>query len=409
MQEEHGVAGSMKLIDALLSKAFESRIFANRELLLPDYVPQHLPFREEQLARLVSVLSVSLKGERPNNVFIYGLTGTGKTVAVRLVLKRLSEKASDVGSNVHTVYVNTRQKDTEYRVLADILESVGIKVPFTGLSVSELYDRLARAVRSRGFILIVALDELDYLVKKHGDDLLYRLLRLNSDLDKGKVALLGITNDLKLVELLDPRVKSSLGEEEIVFPPYNAEQLRVILEERARLAFKEGALDPGVISLCAALAAREHGDARKALDLLRTAGEIAERSGDEKVEPRHVEAAREQLEQDTVEAVVSTLPLHSKLILLAVVRLVEEKGKAITGEVYTKYTELVRRLGVEHVTLRRATDIISELDMLGIIEARVVSRGRYGKTKVISLQSSKDAVLRALTKDEFVRALMEFG
>jgi cell division control protein 6 len=394
------------LFEDLFSKALQSRIFINRELLSPDYVPQTLPFREEQLAKLASILSVSLKNERPNNVFIYGLTGTGKTAAVKLVFKKLKEKADEIKANVVAVYVNTRQKDTEYRVLAEVLDSLGVKVPFTGLSVSELYNRLFKAVQNKGSITIVALDEIDYLVKKHGDDLLYRLLRMNSELQRGKITIVGITNDLKLIDSLDPRVKSSLGEEEIVFPPYDAEQLKKILEERARLAFREGALSPEVIPLCAALAAREHGDARKALDLLRTAGEIAERNNDEKVETRHVEMARNQLEHDTVEAIVSTLPLHSKLILLATLKIIEEKGKATTGEVYSKYLDLVKKLGIEYITSRRATDIISELDMLGILDARVTSRGRYGKTKTITLQTSKEAVLKALLKDELIGAVI---
>jgi cell division control protein 6 len=395
------------LFEDLFSKALQSRIFVNRELLSPDYVPQTLPFREEQLTKLASILSVSLKNERPNNVFIYGLTGTGKTAAVKLVFKKLKEKADEIKANVVAVYVNTRQKDTEYRVLAEVLDSLGVKVPFTGLSVSELHNRLFKAVQNKGSITIVALDEIDYLVKKHGDDLLYRLLRMNSELQRGKITIVGITNDLKLIDSLDPRVKSSLGEEEIVFPPYDAEQLKKILEERAKLAFREGALSPEVISLCAALAAREHGDARKALDLLRTAGEIAERNNDEKVETRHVEMARNQLEHDTVEAIISTLPLHSKLILLATLKIIEEKGKATTGEVYSKYLDLVKKLGIEYITSRRATDIISELDMLGILDARVTSRGRYGKTKTITLQTSKDAVLKALLKDELIGAVLD--
>jgi len=394
------------LFERLFSRAMSSKIFHNRELLSPDYVPQALPFREEQLSKLASILSVSLKSERPNNVFIYGLTGTGKTAAVKLVFKKLREKAEEVKANVQTVYVNTRQKDTEYRVLAEILESLGVSVPFTGLSVSELYNRLSKAIQLRGPVVLVALDEIDYLVKKHGDDLLYRLLRMNSELARGKITVVGITNDLRLVDMLDPRVKSSLGEEEIVFPPYDAEQLRKILEDRARMAFRDGALDPDVIPLCAALAAREHGDARKALDLLRTAGEIAERNGDERVTAKHVELARNQLEHDTVESIVSTLPLHSKLILLAALKVIEEKGKATTGEVYSTYLGLVSKLGIEYITSRRATDIISELDMLGILDARVTSRGRYGKTKTITLQTNKQAVMKALLKDELVGALV---
>ena len=134
-----------------------------------------------------------------------------------------------------------------------------------------------KVLDGRATLMIVVLDEIDFLVKKHGDELLYRLTRANEELSSSKISVIGITNDLKFVDNLDPRVRSSLGEVELVFPPYNASQLEDILNDRARIAFRPGVIRSGVISLCAALAAREHGDARRALDLLRVAGEIAER------------------------------------------------------------------------------------------------------------------------------------
>ncbi|MEM4035566.1 MAG: orc1/cdc6 family replication initiation protein [Fervidicoccaceae archaeon] len=395
------------VVDEIFERALASRIFKDRDKLSPDYVPSRLPFREEQISKLASILAQALRGYKPNNVLVYGLTGTGKTAVVRYVLSKLGEKANELRVPLMTVYVNCRQKDTEYRVLAEVLEALGVPVPFTGLSVAELYKRLARQLDRSGSRLIVSLDEVDYVVKRHGDDLLYRLLRLNSELSEPSISLIGITNDLNFVEELDPRVKSSLGEEELVFPPYDAQQLKSILEERAGLAFREGVLGEGVIGLCAALAAREHGDARKALDLLRVAGEIAEREGAQRVEVRHVEAARNQLERDKIHEVVSTLPLHAKLILLAALSIAEAKGRATTGEVYAKYLELAARVGIESVTQRRATDILSELDMLGIVTARVISRGRYGKTKIVSIRSGRDSILEALRTDELVSRLLQ--
>jgi len=400
-------SGSFDLLEEVFSRVRESSIFRDRDKLSPDYVPSRLPFREEQIARLGAILAQALKGYKPNNAFIYGLTGTGKTAVVRYVLERLREKAQEIQVPVTVAYVNCRQRDTEYRVLSDVLDSLGVRVPFTGLSIAELYRRLVRALERGRARLIVVLDEIDYVLRKHGDDLLYRLLRINGELLEPSVSIIGITNDLNFVDSLDPRVKSSLGEEEIVFPPYNARQLQAILEERASLAFKNGVLDEGVIGLCAAIAAREHGDARKALDLLRVAGEIAEREGSSRVTVEHVNKARNQLERDRVFEVVSTLPLHAKLVLLAVVKLIDAKGKATTGEIYSVYTELAGRVGVEAVTQRRATDILSELDMLGILSARVVSRGRYGKTKTVTLSSSRGSIIEALKTDDIIGRLIE--
>src|SRR2546430_1614190 len=163
----------------------------------------------------------------------------------------------------------------------------------------------------------------------------------------------------------------------MVFPPYNADELYDILAERSRLAFENGTAADGVLHLIAALAAQEHGDARRALDLLRVSAELAERQGEEHITEEHVQRAKNKIELDTVIEAVKSLPTQSKLILLGIL-LNEEIGntKLTTGEVYTTYRDLSRKTGVTPLTQRRVTDLISELDMLGLVHARVRSFGR---------------------------------
>ncbi len=398
------------VLDEIFERVVASRIFRNRDILSPDYIPERLPHREEQIRRVGSVLAQALKNSRPNNLFIYGLTGTGKTAVTLYVLRRLVEKARQLGVRVSYVYVNTRQRDTPYKVLADIASSVGLRVPFTGLSTAEIYTRLVRTLSRWDGVLIIVLDEVDWLVRRRGDDLLYKLTRIGYDLPPGsaKVSLVGITNDVRFVEMLDARVRSSLGEEEVIFPPYNAEQLRDILWERASQAFQPGVIDESVISYCAALAAREHGDARRALDLLRVAGEMAERENAPRVTVEHVKKAWIQIERDRIYEVVSTLPLHARLAILAAIRAQRTSGRdyTTTGELYAHYRELATRIGVEAVTQRRISDIINELDMLGILSARVISRGRYGKTRMITLAADEDTVLAAIAQDPRLREVV---
>jgi cell division control protein 6 len=223
---------------------------------------------------------------------------------------------------------------------------------------------------------------------------------MNSELEHSRVSIIGISNDLKFTDFLDPRVKSSLGEEEIVFPPYDANQLRDILEHRSQIAFVDGALTEEVIPLCAAFAAQEHGDARRALDLLRTAGELAERDNTDRVEERHVRQAQEKIEIDRVVEVVRTLPQQSKLVLFAIILLEKEGAHNInTGEVYNVYKQLCGELDADVLTQRRVTDLISELDMLGIVNAVVVSKGRYGRTKEISLSVPLEETESVLMSD----------
>ncbi len=395
-------------VDEIFEAVVSSRIFRAREKLLPDYIPEELPHRDLQIRRVAETLAPALRGERPSNLFIYGLTGTGKTAVVKHVVRRLTARASSLGLPVSGIYVNVRHRDTPYRVLADIAEAIGVRVPFTGLSTGEVFFRIVRALRRRSGIYIIVLDEIDFLVRRYGDDLLYKLTRINEDLEGARVSLVGITNSVSFMESLDPRVKSSLGEEEVVFPPYNAGQLRDILEARAAEAFNPGVLDGEVIPLCAALAAREHGDARRALDLLRVSGEIAERRGASRVTREHVMAARMEIERDRVSDVVKTLPLHGKLVLASIVALtMGGRGFTTTGEVYNYYRRLTKRIGIEYVTLRRVSGLIGELEMLGIVSARVISRGRYGKTRVIELAADAGVVVRSLWEDPVLEPVMD--
>ncbi len=389
---------SEDILEDIFAKAVKARIFKKRDILSPDYVPERLPHRENEIRKVGSVLAQALKGNKPNNLFIYGLTGTGKTAVTLYVLRRLKTKALELGLRVNYVYVNTRQRDTPYKVLSDIASSIGLRIPFTGLSTAEVYVRLVKALSRERGVLIVVLDEIDWLVRKRGDDILYRLTRIGNELpgDSMKVSIIGITNDIRFVEMLDARVRSSLGEEEIVFPPYNAEQLNDILSERAREAFYPEAIKRGVISYCAALAAREHGDARRALDLLRVAGEIAEREGSSYVDVEHVKKAWIQIERNRAKEIVSSLPLHARLVLKAILEATKDKPYTTTGELYEVYTNLAKKIGIEVVTQRRISDILSELDMLGIISAQIISRGRYGKTRIIKLSVDETTVVSAL-------------
>lgn len=370
-------------------------IFRNRDVLRHDYLPDRLPHREEQIRLLGSTVAPVLRDARCSNVFIYGKTGTGKTAVAKYVMSHLETKAKEFGARVKFCYVNCRMTGSAYRIFASLGQSVGISVPFTGLSVGEVFDRFRSGLEATRTILIVALDEVDALIKERGDGLLYELTRINETLQHSKVSLIGISNDLRLKEFLDPRVFSSLSEEEMVFRPYDAGELRRILLERSALSFQDGSLSDPALSVCSALAAAEHGDARRALDLLRVAGEVAERQGARVIMEEHVREAEKRIEHNRVAEAIKNLTLHSKLVLLSVYRL--NKPSATTGEIYDVYNVLCEELGLGLLTQRRLGTLVNELDAMGLLNAKIVNMGRYGRTKKIRLE-----VGRALIKETFV-------
>ena len=409
------VRSSESLFDTLL----ETRpIFKNREYLRPTYTPEELPHREEQIHQLARILAAPLRGETPSNVFIYGKTGTGKTATVKYVVKELGRVSDRAPRKVEVVYLNCEVVNTQYRILATLanvfldkmrerygreyLSSLGLseQVPMTGWPTDQVYRCFFNAIDHDGQLAMIVLDEIDKLVLKSGDEVLYNLTRMNSDLKKAKVSIIGISNDLNFMGYLDPRVRSSLSEEELVFSPYNGLELKDILERRAAMSFVDGVLNGGVIALCAAHAAREHGDARRALDLLRVAGELGEREGAEAITVEHVRQAFQKIEQDKMVEVVRTLPTQSKLVLYSIVLLGErEVRKIITGDVYNVYRALCRQSGLDVLTQRRVSDLISELDMMGIINARIISKGRYGRTKEIVLNIPSMQARAAIQED----------
>lgn len=383
-----------------------SSIFVERDVLRSDYIPSSLPHRAGHLRQLGEMLSPALAGHRPSNIFIYGKTGTGKTAVLKHVLDRFSSEAKKLRRNVRFVYVNCRLLGTEYRVLAALAASIGVPIPFTGLATAEVFRRLSSGLAKRPGTFILGLDEIDALVKVSGDNLLYELTRINESLPSSRVSLVGVSNDLMWKELLGPRVLSSLSEQELVFHPYSALELADILRERAEHAFRKGVLSNSVTALCSALAASEHGDARRALDLLRVSGEVAERNQSTVITEKHVRMAQGVIERGRVFEALTSLPLHSRIMLAAVLSLTRQRSDVTSGTVYSAYKELSTLLNVDPLTQRRVSGLISELDMMGVLGTKLVSFGRYGRTKKLKLLVPIDDIASVLENDELLSPVL---
>jgi len=363
-------------------------LFKQKEVLQANYIPNTINHREDEIKTLAHILAPSLKMEKPSNVFLYGKTGSGKTTCAKYVADQMGRVSKEQNISIKIVYLNCKLKriaDTEYRLISQLVNKFGTKVPSTGLPTDDIYTIFIDIIERKKQMLVIILDEIDQLVKKAGDGIIYNLTRLNSDLKKTQISLVGISNDMMFIDNIDPRVKSSLSEEEVLFPPYNALQLQDILKKRAQIAFKEHSLSQGVIEKCSAYAAREHGDARRALELLRVAGELAEREDNKKVQIAHIDKAEEKIERDRVQDIVRTQPKQQQLALYSIILLsAKHRGMFYTGEVYDQYKEHCSMSGIRPLTQRRLSDILAELDMLGIINARVISKGRFGRTREIT-------------------------
>lgn len=388
------------------------RVFNNREALEPSYIPDVLPHRDIQIKGIAEKTACALLGDAPPSFLCYGQTGTGKTATIRYVSQKLAQQNSEI--KPWWIYINCNVVSTPYRILASIYNTISRqeKIPPTGLPKDVIFKKLLGLLDSkvRNSICFLVLDEIDILVeKKGGNEILYDLTRLNENLDSCRSSLIGISNKLKFRNNLDPRILSSLGEDYIVFPSYDASELRDILNERARIAFYEGTLKEDVLPLCAAIAAKEHGDARKALQLLRKAGELAERAQSKIVTSKYVEKAQEDLEKNYIMDYIKGLPLQAQLVLAAIylIKKFSPDHIIISGDIYDVHSEIRGLIpGIRQLTKRRISDFINELTLAGIISAELKSMGHYGRTKIIRLDIGIDLVEKVLSEIDKIQGIL---
>lgn len=389
-------------IDNIFNRAASGRSLVKFwQFLNIDYVPEKLPFRDEETRTLAQVLSTIFKNARPSNLLLFGKPGTGKTAAARNVVERLSKKSAELKMDIQVLFINAKTAGSAYKILFEIAEELGInkeqekQVHFTGLSMGEATDRILQYIQKKKLNVVLVIDEIDSLVDKSGDDILYNFTRANQKMKGGFITLIGISNSLTFKDKLDPRVRSSLSEEELVFNPYTVDQLRQILHERARAAFNEGTVSEAAVNLCAAIAGREHGDARKAIDLLRVSAELAEREGAGRVDEMHVRAGEDRIERDAPFIALKNATTHNKLVILAITK----SKSGTTGDVYDAYLSLCKQAEQKPLTQRRMTQIISDSELQGLVATDIINQGRYGRSQKIRITVPLTTVKEALKED----------
>ncbi len=379
----------------------DDSIYRNRDALLDDYTPQELVGRDDELQQYHSALQPAIYGEQPNNIFLYGKAGVGKTAATRFLLDKLQNDADRYDDlTVHSQLINCDGTDSSYQVAVELvnrLRDIDDQISESGYSRSQVYRLMWHEFDELDGIVLIVLDEVDHL---EDDSILYQLSRAreNDHLNNSRVAVIGISNDLSYRKRLSPKVRSSLCERSISFSTYNANELQQVLSQRREVAFKPGTVDDAVISLCAAYGARESGDARKALDLLLKAGDVARDQNRDQIIEQHVHDGRQLLEREEVAQGIANLNEQERLMVYAVATYAaENKTPVRSTDLYERYESLAASADCDPLSSRWMRENLDELAMLGIISVEKRNQGASGGMyRVHELEQDLAVVVDAL-------------
>ena len=403
-------------VEKLLDKADHGRLLIkNSNILRHDYIPDKILHRDGQQELVTQSLIPLYQKSIPPNLLVYGKPGTGKTLVVKKVLKQIQNRVDKNAYQIKIVFTNAKDQSNLYNVLVDLGRQLGLKskkttddklwLPSTGLSISEVFNRILYIIEKNKTNTVFVIDEIDHLAKlvdKTGKDILYSITRANLKLKNGSLSLVGISNDVSFKDQLDPRVISTLSEEEIVFPAYNTNEIKEILEDRIPLAFDENIVTQGALNLCASMACKQHGDARRAIKLLNVAGKTAELNQDNSITDEHVRLAAQRIEIDKESQQLNAFSLHEKLLVITIMK----TPNISTGDIYSAYKSLCKITCQNELTQRRVTQMLSEIELSGLISGRMIHQGIHGNTKKFNLTISPDLVKNTLNPEEIFNDIL---
>ncbi|MDM8008465.1 MAG: AAA family ATPase [Phycisphaerae bacterium] len=349
--------------------------------------------RDAEIQELSSHFAGVLRGDHPCHLAIWGKTGTGKTLTLSFFLNLLTEMARAKNVPVRHEHLDLSTPRPCFRALNDLACLFNASKRYKkGISLEELMLRIEAALGEYRGYLILFVDEVDN-VRRDRDAFLTFLVRRLPQRIQVKLILVFVSNKLNWPDHMDPRAKSFLKLNELIFKPYDAMDLQHILRIRVEKALTPGSVDPGVVEKIAAMASQDHGDARQAVALLGKSAYLAEKAGS-KLTLALVDDAALELDRDRYLTLLRSAPVQLQAAMAAVIEATSRaKGAPVgTGDTYDAYKSFCDRTGMRTMTGRAFGDLLDELDMYGLARTRVVSHGRYGRTREITLDLSEELV-----------------
>lgn len=390
-------------------RAGTTTIFSDKGVLKTTYAPTNLSdilHRKEEIHTLMDYTNDVFDHISPGNIFIYGRSGLGKSLICNLTVDMLEKEAEAAGIEICVIKISCDVIRTEFAIINELIRQ--LPAPEGQTKRKAANDESAKRayyielVDAYPGIIIVVLDELD---KAKNPSMINTLIRSKSATSKQSPTVIAITNDVTLKDSFPPELLSVIADKHIFVDPYDEDQIRDILTARAKLAFKEGTVTPEAIALCARFSAQEHGDIRKAIDLMRFAGEIVVDDKCDTLTEGYITLAENRIKSDKVVKSIGRQPTQYKVALLASAYVFKSPRVNTTANIHSVYTEIAKAVKLDTIVeQRRLRDILKELSQLGAISLDNVNGGRSGRKKlVVSIESIDEVIDKILDDDKLTR------
>ena len=384
-----------------LKHAIQKRnsVFAEKRYLESFGLPNSTIGRENQAQQIMEYLYVPSNGSLPPFVSVFGRSGAGKSTIVKLVCDNLS-------NSLAYSFVNLRKSRSIFSCANLILSELDAEPVKSSEGIHKAIHKIQSRIKEilstekkNNFVLV--LDEFDVIfsdTRSKPSDFVYQLLTMVESLrvENIMLCLVTVSNQNLADYSLDDRVKSRMDSYEVFFPPYNKDEIFSILKERSEKAFVRK-INDDVLEYCAEISVDEHGDCRRALQLLRIAGEIA--NGDDIVQD-HINQAAKTFDDDNLDLLIKSATPQQKLVLFSLAKLVLNTGKELhsTRNIYQTYQTLDTKNN-RKLSYRSIFNLLKELENTGIIFGKIHSTGRHGLHNYYQLTEHYDIVGWAIDKD----------
>lgn len=352
---------------------WDQTIFRDETVFELDHIPEDFIHRDNQLQALIFNMRPALRGVRPVNTLCLGHPATGKTTAVLKIFEEIEKQTSSVLG----VYINCQVTSTRFKVFSQIYKRVfGHAPPASGISFEKLFDKITKHLEEENKIVIVALDDINYLFYENEvSKVLYSLLRAHEVHPGVRIGVIGILSDLDLHYTLDPRVDSVFMPDEIHFPLYTRNELYEILKGRVKLGFYSNVIADDLIEYTVDRV-EESGDLRMGIDLLRKGGLNAERRASKTVLLEDIEKAYDKSGKSLLGHSVESLSNDERIVL----KILAQFGETKAGDVYKVFKE---ETGLGYTTFH---EILGRLDGRRLIDIKFTGEGERGRSRILTLR-----------------------